>query len=425
MKRNLLIFACFVLIVTSLVAKTDVRMGVFLDELRSQKFSNLKETHGVLVKKVSDSSPAEKAGLREKDIILELDGDKVYTVDQVKKMLSNYKPMQKIKIKYIRNGDIENTRIKLAEKKSPEINKRAYLGVYLEEIDDNIRKQLEFDENYGILLDDIVKDSPADKAGLKEEDILLKFNSEKVYTVDQLINMLNNFEPEQKIKLQIFRNNKTHKISLILGEQEDLKSFYHKEMELFEDFDVPEKVLFYKYAHPTSDKWIGIKLKIKEEKIEKNGDSKLLRSRIIEEVMPEAPAAKAGLKKDDEIVAVDGKSDLQIREIVMEKEIGEEIELTLLRDGDKIVKKVQIEKRKNSFAEDMDVKVSIDDGEIKILVDGIEKSIADLEEIGENLEDLKVIKQLNLHERPDVKRKIRELKSLKKIKVLKDIDQEI
>ncbi|MCK4696219.1 MAG: PDZ domain-containing protein, partial [Candidatus Cloacimonetes bacterium] len=158
-----------VLVITPLMAKSKAYMGVYLSELSGKDYEKygLKDSYGVLIKKIVEDSPAEKAGLKNKDIILEIAGDKVYTPDQITKMLSFFEPEQIVKIKYFRKKKIKTLNLTLGEKKKPEFKKKAFLGVYLNELDEDDRTDLALEYMHGILITEIIEGEAAEKAGMQ------------------------------------------------------------------------------------------------------------------------------------------------------------------------------------------------------------------------------------------------------------------
>ena len=415
--KKIVVFALISIMLVSipLFAGSKVRMGVILDE-------NTKEQYGILIKKVSEESPAEKAGLLAKDILMMIDGDKVYTIDQVKKMLSFFEPEQKIKITFKRGENTDTCFLVLEERKTPEIPKRTYMGVFLKDLDDKTKKKLKLETPFGILISEVVEDSPADEAGLKDEDVLLTFADEKIYTTDQLIKMLKNYKPEDKVTLKIIRGKKKKTIKLILGEKEDkLNYFFSGKDGSFDVFNTPENVLFYQYDLPGQNKWIGVQLDLKKEKTIKDGEETITRETTITKVIEGTPAEKAGLKDGDIIIAVEYDKDLEIGKAIKSKEIGDEITLTIERDGKTHDIVVTIGERE-FLKSDKNVEVTIDDGEIKIIIDGVEKNIGDLENIHEEMDKIKIIKKIKMEELDDVRDDLNKVKEeMKNI----DIDIEI
>ena len=142
MKRILLILLISIMLISiPLFAKSKVRMGLVLGE-------KSKEQYGVLIKRVTEESPADKAGLMTGDLLMMIDGDKIYTIDQVKKMLSFFESEQKIKITFKRGENTDTCILELEERKVPEIPKRTYMGVFLMDLDDKTKKKLKLKESF-------------------------------------------------------------------------------------------------------------------------------------------------------------------------------------------------------------------------------------------------------------------------------------
>lgn len=415
--KKIILFAliCIMLSSISLFAKQKVRMGVVLSEKNDEQV-------GLQIKRVVEDSPAGKAGLMTKDLLMKIDGDKIYTVDQVKRMLSFYEPGQKIQITYKRGEEINTCRLKLEEKKRPEFPKRTYMGVFLQDLDEKLKDKLKIAEPFGIMISEVVKNSPADIAGLKDNDILLSFANEKIYTSDQLVKMLQNHKPKDEIEVKILRGKKFKKLKIILGEKEDKLNFlFSKKTDLQHLFETPENILFYQYDYSDHNKWIGVELDINKVKTVKDGETIVKMEQRITNVIEGTPAEKAGLKKDDVIIAVENDKELEISKALKDKEIGDEITLTIERDGKNRNIEVGIGQREITET-DKDIGVSIVDGEIKILINGIEKNIEDLKHLRDGLDEVEIIKGIKLDVLEDVKDEIE--KASKQMKHI-DLDIEI
>jgi serine protease Do len=94
---------------------------------------------------------------------------------------------------------------------------RAYLGIVLQPVDKDLASALELENQEGVLISDVVKGSPASKAGLQQGDIILQYNDKPVKTVTKLRNEIALMNPGSEIKLQILRNNKKMILSASLG----------------------------------------------------------------------------------------------------------------------------------------------------------------------------------------------------------------
>ncbi len=102
---------------------------------------------------------------------------------------------------------------------------RPYLGVRYVLIDKKIQKLNNLEVEYGALLrrgDDpselaIVPGSPADKAGLEENDIILEVNGEKVGSPQSLVRLLGQYAPNEKIELKVLKDGEEKTVTVDLG----------------------------------------------------------------------------------------------------------------------------------------------------------------------------------------------------------------
>ncbi len=92
---------------------------------------------------------------------------------------------------------------------------RSVLGVYIQEVDEDIAKSFGLEEKGGVLISQIMDDSSAKEAGLHEGDIVLELNGEKVRKVGAFRNRVASTPPNSKILLRIFRDGKYKKIHAI------------------------------------------------------------------------------------------------------------------------------------------------------------------------------------------------------------------
>lgn len=103
--------------------------------------------------------------------------------------------------------------------------KRAYLGIIPQALDKELTAALGSDASDGILVADLLKDSPAAKGGLLQGDIILEYNDKPAKNVTKFRNDIALMNPGAPIKLKVMRNGKKLDLSLPLGaksEQEAL-----------------------------------------------------------------------------------------------------------------------------------------------------------------------------------------------------------
>ncbi|MCD8554899.1 Do family serine endopeptidase [Seleniivibrio sp.] len=95
--------------------------------------------------------------------------------------------------------------------------KRGWLGVSIQPIDDKLAKGFGMKDAKGALVADITKDDPADKAGVKAGDVILKVNGQQITDSKDLVTLIGSYSPGQTVTLDILRDKKELKIPVKLG----------------------------------------------------------------------------------------------------------------------------------------------------------------------------------------------------------------
>ena len=98
---------------------------------------------------------------------------------------------------------------------------RGWLGVYIQDINSDLAKGLDLSSPTGVLISGVQENSPAEKAGLKAEDIVLKFNDRQVKSSAELRTWVASAGPGSEVKLGILRDGKEKEIGVTLGELTD------------------------------------------------------------------------------------------------------------------------------------------------------------------------------------------------------------
>jgi serine protease Do len=158
------------------------------------------------------------------------------------------------------------------------IVKRAYLGIMLQSVDKDLAEALSLDKNtQGILVSDVLKDSPAEKGGLQNGDIIIELNGKKIKNPSKFRNDISMMSPSSKVRLKILRNGKIENITLQLG--------------TLNDATVNSSEL-YKKLGMSADSITNQPLEL----LDKLGLSPSDDGVVITNVEPNSPAANAGLR---------------------------------------------------------------------------------------------------------------------------------
>lgn len=98
---------------------------------------------------------------------------------------------------------------------------RGYLGISLQPVDKDIAEAFNLDRPEGALVSEVIKDSPADKAGVKQGDIILEYNKIPVRTMGGFRNEISLMEPGTTINLKINRKGQIIMVPVKLGTAND------------------------------------------------------------------------------------------------------------------------------------------------------------------------------------------------------------
>lgn len=94
-----------------------------------------------------------------------------------------------------------------------------YLGVYLEEVTAERLKDLGLKEERGAVVMKVVGDSPADKAGLKENDVIVSFNGRRIDSVRELQRLLNETPAERTVQIEVIRGGSRQMLATTLAKR--------------------------------------------------------------------------------------------------------------------------------------------------------------------------------------------------------------
>jgi serine protease Do len=173
-------------------------LGVYIQDL-SQTLAEsfgLADTKGILVAKVVEDSPAEKAGLKQGDVMLTLNGEPVGKVAEFRNRVAMMTPETKVKVGLLRDGKTQTLTVSIG-KQDEAINlatgkpsTSTKLGLSLQVLTPELRQQLGYENETGVLVTDIEPGSPAAAAGILRGDLILEANRKPVTQPGQIMQAL-------------------------------------------------------------------------------------------------------------------------------------------------------------------------------------------------------------------------------------------
>ncbi len=169
---------------------------------------------------------------------------------------------------------------------------RGYLGVVLQQVDEDLAQAFNLKSTNGALVAEVSKDSPADKAGIKQGDIIIKQNNKEVSSIAALRNTIALMKPGTKLILTLLRNGRSQDITIEIG-----------------SFPTIEPV-----SEAVKDNKLGIEIgTLTPEQANKLGYQND-KGVVISKVDPLGPAAMVGLKKGALILEVNQKKVANVEE---------------------------------------------------------------------------------------------------------------
>src|SRR6266849_5002908 len=242
-------------------------LGVDTRDVTADRLSalKLKEEHGVEVTLVDQDAPAGKAGIREHDVILTLNGTQVESVEQLRRMIREIPPGRVVTLGISRDGQPMTIKAQLADRKNtfamgpqgkpfklvapmippiptiPDIDVPVSIvvvhsstrsGLMVENLTPQLADFFGAKNGQGVLVRSVDKGSRAEKAGFRAGDVIVKINGEPIHDTGDFTHALRG-RKDNTVNVNIIRDKKEQTLTLTLPER--------KESELFEEsFDIPE-----------------------------------------------------------------------------------------------------------------------------------------------------------------------------------------
>jgi len=190
-------------------------LGVGIQDLTPElaEYYNVKNQKGVLVTHVFEGDPAEKGGIKAKDIIIKIDGKPVPTARELSSTIAGIAVGKKTAILLIRNGKKKTVYIKIAKRQDDESLARKEtggsdeLGLMVAELTPEIARQLDFDENEkGVIITKVKPGSKGKLAGVHQGDLIKEIDRRPVSTLNDYHKKMQKIKKGENIHLLIKRS---------------------------------------------------------------------------------------------------------------------------------------------------------------------------------------------------------------------------
>lgn len=202
-----------------------------------------KEEEGAEISEITKESGAEKAGLKEGDIITKVDDKKIEDPDDLTKVIREHKPGDKVIVTFLRDKKEQKVTAELTKWKGMKFNSWSGNGQNfnfsmpdiaprveaLPRIESDVYGRMwdayngrpklglsvqDSEDGKGVKVIDVDDESNAKKAGVKEEDVITAINDKEVNGADEVAKIVRANKDKISIKLKVVRDGKTQDIEV-------------------------------------------------------------------------------------------------------------------------------------------------------------------------------------------------------------------
>jgi serine protease Do len=223
-------------------------LGVEIEEVTAERAKNLKlpAVRGVIVEEVEPDSPAGKAGLKQNDVILQYDGQTVEGTVQFRRLVRETPPGRNVKLAVDRDGETQTLSVELADRNAyyekrmrgtnhdfgrtfafsfPKFDVRGpetlwmnsgapVLGIEAEDLTGQLGAYFRVPGDSGVLVRAVRSGTPAEKAGLKAGDVIVKLDGATVKSISALRDQLRAKRDQKSITLGVLRQGSELNVSV-------------------------------------------------------------------------------------------------------------------------------------------------------------------------------------------------------------------
>lgn len=191
-------------------------LGVGIQDINDEMadYYGIKDKEGVLVSKVFPGDPADEAGIKTKDIITEVNGQKIKSSHELTRIIADFHVGEKVKIKVLRDGKEKTFTVKIAKRQQDKIassnmpyKKQEVFGIQVSDLTPEIANRLNLQDTEGVVVTDVQSGSQGDDKGVQISDIIKEINHQSINSVDDYNNAINKVKKGDTVSMFIKRAN--------------------------------------------------------------------------------------------------------------------------------------------------------------------------------------------------------------------------
>jgi serine protease Do len=204
----------------------------FQAELNPLVLQSFGTDHGVVITNVQPDGPAAKAGLRQGDVIVSLDGQPIKDGEDLVAKVAEAPVGRPVSIRYLRDKKEQEAKVEIGDRSvifaerlgtgeetesSEATGTDVKFGISIQNVTAEVAGRLGISEGKGVLVTSVDPDSFADDIGLERGDVILQVNHQAVSTVDDVLRIQRNLAPKSDVVFLVQRNQQGQATSLYLA----------------------------------------------------------------------------------------------------------------------------------------------------------------------------------------------------------------
>jgi Do/DeqQ family serine protease len=201
-------------------------LGIYPQALTPELAEGLEipETKGILIGRVVEDTPADKAGLERGDVVTRLNGDTITDVNEFRMRVADLPVGDKIKLETLRDGKKRNVEVVLEARptqeqlaQSEEGGADEWAGLRVEDLgSERARRFTEDPDETGVMVVSVDPGSPADDAGVQPGDIVKEIGNMTIRDLDDYSSAVKKFREKKAVAFLLKRGNQTLYVGLKL-----------------------------------------------------------------------------------------------------------------------------------------------------------------------------------------------------------------
>ncbi|MFP4609813.1 MAG: DegQ family serine endoprotease [Thiohalophilus sp.] len=193
-------------------------LGILIQDVNRELAESfgMKKPMGAVVLRVLPDGPAEKAGLKEGDVVVEFAGKTIHRQSDLPLAVAAHPVGKEAKVKIIREGKTRHLTVKIGElppeeelaqtspEQAPSQGESATLGMVLQDLTREQRKKLDIDDKRGVLVKE-VGEGPAAEAEVRPGDVILMVNHQNITSRKQFEKLVSNLPRDKLLPMLVQR----------------------------------------------------------------------------------------------------------------------------------------------------------------------------------------------------------------------------